>query len=180
MKTITLLCLIVIFTTIICNVSCNKKSSNPIPIVHVNCDSLVTDTSSTNDSAIVFMPNAFVPSSTIPMNRSIHPFVENISKLDFKIFDSLNNLVFETKSINVGWDGHSSYDNFNTNNKYYYGLQLITKSNHKIGVCGELYKLYCMPQYLLTNKVYLKLPDQLTPNGFAFETDDPALKGQCP
>ena len=154
-------------------------SCNPKPVVlpqtngPINCNGLITDTLGTNDSAKIYMPNAFTPNNDA-VNDGISPICKNISAIDFKIYDSTNNIVFQTTTINNNWlPPNASY----VNTQYYYRVQITTSSNHKIGFCGELYKLQCIPQ----SKTLLdyKFPDQYDPiSGNIYTTNENII--QCP
>jgi hypothetical protein len=172
MKIFSLVCLTVVATTIVCIVSCNKGTNNPTPIVHINCDSLVTDTAGTNDSAKVYMPSAYTPDGD-GINDVINPYCKNIKSFHCKVYDSLNVLVFESTNPVLNWRLN---DSIKTSNKYFYGIQVTTTSNHKIGLCGELYKLYCLPNNV--SAASLTFPDQFSGTGFQVQTRQVLKK--CP
>ncbi|MEP7164487.1 MAG: gliding motility-associated C-terminal domain-containing protein [Ferruginibacter sp.] len=145
-----------------------KKSEDSI--THVNCDGLVTDTPGTNDNAKIYMPNAFTPNGD-GLNDIIRPYTQNIASIEFTIYDENNAIVFTTNQLAQGWVTTAGP---NSSTKYYYKIQTITSANHKIGMCGDLYKLTCHPN----NAPTLYFEDQLTANGFTGATNE-ALQ-TCP
>lgn len=126
------------------------------PSALINCNGLITDTLGTGDDAKIFFPNALMT---------------NFNIVDITLYDTNNNILFHSvqDSIlmpNYQWSPIAS----NSLNKYYYRLQTITNSNHKIGICGELYQLTCKPSNLST----LFFPDQIDPSsGFSHITSNP-------
>jgi len=129
-----------------------------------NCNGLITDTLGTNDNAKINMPNAFSPNGD-GLNDMIIPNCLNVTSIDFTIYDQRNTVVFSTSQLNQGWGATLTSSNSST--KYYYKIQAITSANHKIGMCGDLYKLTCRP-----NNTTLYFPDQLTQNGFTNPTSE--------
>jgi gliding motility-associated-like protein len=141
--------------------SCSKTEDNTPP-VPVFCEGLVTDTAGTNDPARVYFPNAFTPNSD-GLNDVSKPVVSGISAISFTIYDLNSNVVFTTNQLNEGW--HTTIV-ANSSVQYYFKIQATTTSNHKIGFCGDLYKLSCKPASAPT----LYFEDQLTANGFTGTT----------
>ena len=149
--------------------NCKKSDKHAAP---VNCDGLITDTSGTNDNGKVYMPNAFTPNGD-GLNDAIKPLVQNIASIVFTVYDEANNVVFTSSVVGQGWVTSSTP---NSSIKYYYKIQAITASNHKIGKCGELYKLACYPAGV--SRSYFYFEDQLTPGGFTGITNETI--GNCP
>ena len=87
--------------------------------------------------------------------------------ISFTIYDENNSVVFTTNQVNQGWSTSSPT---NTATKYYYKVQVTTASNHKIGKCGELYKLSCIPAAIPIASLHFE--DQLTQNGFTGVTNE--------
>ena len=141
--------------------NCHKTDNNN-NITHINCDGLVTDTLGTNDNAKIYMPNAFTPNGD-GLNDIIRPYTQNVSSINFIIYDETNTVVFSTTQLAQGW---STTVNANSSTKYYYKIQVVTSANHHIGMCGDLYKLSCRPN----NAPVLYFEDQLTLNGFTGTT----------
>ncbi|MFP5042580.1 gliding motility-associated C-terminal domain-containing protein, partial [Parasediminibacterium sp. JCM 36343] len=147
--------------------SCSKSKTQAKTI---NCDGLITDTLSTNDSGRIYMPNAFTPNGD-GLNDIIYPFAWNINSIEFTIYDEDNNIVFTTTQLHNVWQ---PIPNPVVNTKYYYRIQATTTTNHKIGLCGDLYMLSCMPK----NAPVLYFEDQLSVNGFTVPTAE--VLGTCP
>lgn len=163
MKTVLLFAIVVIIGS-----GC-KKSDDPAPNI-TNCTGLITDTLGTNDNGRIYMPNAFTPNND-GLNEVIRPFTQNVTAIDFKIYDANYVAVFSTTQLGVGW---VTTVNANSSTKYYYRIQVTTSANHRIGQCGEVYKLSCRPN----NAPVFYFEDQLTLNGFTGNTNEVLLN--CP
>jgi gliding motility-associated-like protein len=160
---------ILLVLAVLLTVSCSKKNEGVRP---VNCDGLVTDTAGTGDNGRVFMPNAFTPNGD-GRNDIGRPHTTNIASIDFTIYDENNNVVFATTTLGQGWNTTIAAGSYA---KHYFRIQAITTSNHKIGMCGELYKLSCYPGSIPKGNFYFE--DQLTPFGFTGVTGE--TLGNCP
>lgn len=156
-------CTVIVFLLSNC-----KKSG----VYHINCDGLITDTARTNDDGRIYMPNAFTPNND-GLNDLSRPLTQNIASISFTIYDENNNMVFTSSVVGQGWATTAAS---NTSEKYYYKIQAITNANHKIGMCGELYKLTCYPRNMSKSNFYFE--DQLTPFGFTGTTSE--TLGNCP
>ena len=151
-----ILVLIIIFFT-----ACNKENDIIMPDI---CNGIITDTLGTNDSARIYMPNAFTPNGD-GLNDIIIPYYLNVLSIEFTIYDQKKAIVFSTNQLYQGWGSTSAGSN--TSTKYYYKIQAITSGNHKIRMCGDLYKLSCLP-----NNTTLYFLDQLTQTGFTNPTSE--------
>ncbi len=155
-------------------VSCGEETTVSPAVQPINCNGLITDTLGTGDEAKIFFPNAFTPNSD-GYNDNFQYIVVNIHTVDLTIYDTNNNILFHSIQDSLGMppDFHPkawSPTGSNSFQKYYYRLQAITTSNHKIGKCGEIYQLTCKPSNLPT----LFFPDQIDPSsGFSRMTSDP-------
>ena len=137
---------------------CNKSDTPATNPGH--CDGLITDTAGTGDNASIYMPNAFTPNGD-GLNDVARPFTQNVTALALTIYDESHNVVFTSTTLGQGWNTSSPV---NTSTKFYYKIQATTAGNHKIGKCGELYRLTCLP--VSTPGTVFYFEDQLTPNGF--------------
>src|SRR5688572_10766301 len=136
---------IVLIATLIIFQHCTKPNDVADPVIPINCNGLITDTLGTNDNAKIYMPNAFTPNGD-GLNDIIRPITFNVASIEFTIYDASNNVVFSTNQLMQGWAPITGY---NIAIKYYYKIQVITNANHKIGKCGELYRLTCRPANVL-------------------------------
>jgi gliding motility-associated-like protein len=69
------------------------------------CITIDTQVVKINKYIVIYVPNAFTPNDD-NLNDFLKPFMIGIKQLNyFKIFNRWGELVFETKSINPGWDG---------------------------------------------------------------------------
>jgi hypothetical protein len=152
---------IFILCTVLFLSSCTKSSERPAP---VNCNALITDTTGTGDTAKLFVPTAFSPNGDF-LNEIFRPIGFFISAIDVKVYDENNNIVFSTQTLGEGW--HPTVSS-NIYRKYYYRVQAATNSNHKIGSCGNLYIVNCLPAD--ANMFSFNFEDQLTQNGFTSPT----------
>ncbi len=153
--------------------NCTKKDKLATLINTNYCENLITDTLGTNDSARVFMPNAFSPNGDA-INDIIAPILINIAAIDFKIYDSSNNLVFSANDVYVAWNPSIKS---HTNNKYYYRIQAKTNSNHQIGLCGVFNSFFkCIPSNISSKG--LTFGDQYTASGLMYPSSEPLIN--CP
>jgi gliding motility-associated-like protein len=146
-----------------------KKSNNGDP---VNCNGLVTDTAGTGDIGRVFMPTAFTPNGD-GLNDVIRPLLQNISSIEFTIYDINYNIVFST---NIAGDGWITTSPGNSSTQYYFKVQVTTNANNKIGLCGQVFGLTCLPPGV--PQTNYRFEDQFTPNGFTGVTNENL--GTCP
>lgn len=155
--------------------NCTKKEKLNNPINANYCENLLTDTLGTNDSARVFMPNAFSPNGDA-INDYIAPILINIVAIDFKIYDSSNNLVFSTNDVYGRWTPSIKSQ---TNNKYYYRIQAKTNNNHQIGLCGVFNSFFkCIPSNVSSKG--LTFEDQYTASGLMYPTSEREPLTNCP
>lgn len=69
------------------------------------CTTVDTQVVKINKNIVIYVPNAFTPNDDA-RNDVLKPFMIGIKELVyFKIYNRWGELVFETKSINEGWDG---------------------------------------------------------------------------
>jgi len=143
--------------------SCNSTSDLP---THINCDGLITDTLGTGDNARIYMPTAFTPNND-GLNDISRPWAFNVMSIVFTIYDEGNNVVYTSTQLNLGgWNPPVTA----TSTKYYYKIQAVTMGNRRIGLCGDLNKLSCLPSGVLLNSFHFE--DQLTLTGFSGPTNE--------
>lgn len=69
------------------------------------CITVDTQVVKINKSIVIYVPNAFTPNSD-SRNDVLKPFMIGIKELVyFKIFNRWGEMIYETKSMNEGWDG---------------------------------------------------------------------------
>ncbi|MBC7946524.1 MAG: hypothetical protein H7Y42_01495 [Chitinophagaceae bacterium] len=107
------------------------------------------------------------------MNDASRPILQNISSIQFSIYDQNSTQVFTTSTIGQGWNTTLTVGSAV---KYYYRIQATTNSGRKIGTCGEVYKLSCFPTSPQSSQ--FRFEDQLTPFGFTVVTNESL--GNCP
>ena len=147
-------------------VTCKKDDDSSGDVAIGNCDGLVTDTAGTNEQAYVVMANAFTPNGD-GTNDGYSPICNNIASYDFKIYDAGNQVVFATTTFGQAWAPAAQYT---ANQTFYYRVQAVTKENHRIGVCGDVRLLTCLPPDSLA---YIYFADQCAPDGhFSLPTAD--------
>lgn len=133
---------------------------------HSNCDGLLTDTLGTNDPGQVYMPNAFSPNGD-GLNDVSRPFTQQITSIEFTIYDENENVIFTTSQLGQGWVPVAGPG---TSTKYYFRIQATTTANRHIGLCGNVYALTCFPSSFPAS--IFKFEDQLTPSGFTGVTHE--------
>ncbi len=142
-----------------------SKSDDGNNIAEDPCVNLITDTLGTNDPARIFVPTAFTPNED-GLNETRKPILYDIASFEYILYD-MNyrklSTVVDTNRIFVFPTTYSL-----TAVKYYYRIQGVTNSGNRIGHCGEIYKLTCLPVGKPAS--YFKFADQLTNNGFTGTT----------
>ena len=139
-------------------------SKSYVPLVRINCDSLVTDTLGTGDSGRIYIPNAFTPNGD-GLNEIFVPYTQNIDSIKFTIYDENNAVLFTTNILGNGW---SPLPSSLPVKRYYYKIQATTNNNKKIGVCGNVYALTCYT--INPPRSFYYFEDMLTANGFTGPT----------
>jgi gliding motility-associated-like protein len=77
------------------------------------------------------VPNAFSPNGD-GANDVLYVKGQDIKNMDFKVFNRWGELVFESNSINIGWDG--SYKGVQQEMEVYVWTLSATFSNGKVAV----------------------------------------------
>lgn len=82
----------------------------------------------------VMVPNAFTPDGS--KNQMFKPYFRGIASMEFYIFNTWGELIYESKSIeDAGWDGTLN-GTPTPNGNYVYRLSLITRSGEKVDKSG--------------------------------------------
>jgi len=145
-------------------VLCSKHSAPRL----THCDNLVTDPV-LNDGSFVAVPNAFTPNGD-GINDHFKTVTNKISKLKLTIFDNKNNSLFSTQNLGEGWNPGSALQ---AGTKFYYRVEAEAQSGRKIGLCGELLYLSCIPKNV--DRAKLNFQDQVDSFGnFSVPTAEPA------
>lgn len=94
------------------------------------CNSTISHILKVVPSCNIEMPNAFTPNND-GLNDFLYPFnVSHINELDFKVFNRLGQIVFQSNHGNIKWDG--KYKGFEQpDGTYIWTLQFIIRTNGK-------------------------------------------------
>ncbi|HMG83197.1 MAG TPA: hypothetical protein VK559_09200 [Ferruginibacter sp.] len=160
----------IVILAMIVLISCQKNTGS-VPFSQ-HCDALITDTAGTNDSGRIYMPTAFTPNGD-GLNDFCRPYGQNLDSITFTIYNANNVVVFSTTEFYQGW---APTVTSNTDVKFHYTIQAITTANRKIGVCGDVYELTCLPAGTSVNSFLFE--DQITPNGFDVPSSE--ILSTCP
>lgn len=102
----------------------------------------------TNDSiSNIILPNVFTPNFD-SINDVFKPYLDEITELDFSIFNRYGNLIFETTRLHGFWDGRTTSGVPCTDGTYFCVLNAT-------GIDGKKYKEKTFVQ-LFTNGFYNK------------------------
>ena len=142
---------------------CSRDSNNPITI---HCDNLQNDTRPPSDEAIIYVANAITPNGD-GLNDQFSPFLIDVQSATIKIYSENSNLLLETTDFSVNWPVSNQSEDYVA---YYYRIEGITDAGNKIGVCGKIHSLICIPSSINANQ--LSFSDQLTPLGFTGPTSE--------
>ncbi len=95
------------------------------------CSEIAYQTVIIDPTFSIFIPNAFTPNSN-QSNDYFLPIVKNVAEYDFSIYNRLGERVFNTKDINIGWNGKPYNDGkFSEAGVYIYAI-VITDTNGKV------------------------------------------------
>jgi gliding motility-associated-like protein len=146
---------------------CKKDNSPRL----TNCDNLVNDPV-VNDGSYVAVPNAFTPNGD-GLNDEFRVIANKISKFKLTIHDNKNNIIFSTQNMSEGWNPGTALE---AGTKFYYRVEAEAQTGRKIGVCGEMLYLSCLPKN--TNIALLNFQDEIDAFGnFTSVTAEPQT--QC-
>ncbi len=118
------------------------KKENFKQVKSITCDNLINDAFAAGDDYYIKIPTAFTPNGD-GLNDRLAVFIKNISSAKLSIYDSRANLVFETADLTVQWDPATESVMGKT---YYYRIEATSSNNKKLGLCGEIHPLKCVPK----------------------------------
>jgi len=156
MKIFSFLFLMAVFASSTC-----KKSKSGPRLTH--CDNLVNETLSATDPSRIYMVTAFTPNGD-GLNDGFHPIVKNVQSVSWKVHDENNNVVFSSANSSDRFSPSA----FDRTKKFYYRIEAISAENKKIGICGEVTAIKCLPQGTLLRQYTFE--DQYTGNDFSLPT----------
>ena len=139
--------LFLIFPFILC-----KKGTNTKSVKAITCDGLANDILTGSDDCYIKLPTAFTPNGD-GLNDRFAIFFKNIKTSKLTVYDSHSDLIFQTEDLSQQWDPFSESV---TGKTYYFRIEAISTTNKRIGLCGEVYPLKCIPENINTNKYYFQ------------------------
>jgi hypothetical protein len=134
-----------------------KKNNDKKPLTH--CDNLINEIIPASDPGRVVVANAFTPNFD-GINDEFMPIAYSISSIQVSVYNKNGLLVFETTQPDHPWAPTLS----NKNEIFYFRVEAVTNNNTKIGLCGEVNALICIPKDKTKADFYFQ--DQATPFGF--------------
>ncbi len=153
----------VLLFTLILIASCKKDPfENDTP--DFVCAGIVNEASN-GDNSWIFMPNAFSPNND-NLNDTLLPACLNISTIKFTVYNKDGAVLFTTSQTGAGW----SPGPLSGAEKLYYRIEAVSTGGRKLGSCGYVYRLSCIPANM--SNTYLTFGDMLTLNGFTGVTKE--------
>ncbi|MFT3679578.1 MAG: gliding motility-associated C-terminal domain-containing protein [Ferruginibacter sp.] len=143
------------------------KPGYNLTLLNAPCSGLENDDISSSDNGRLFVVNAFTPNMD-GLNERFKVFGIDIETVDITVYNSDNTIVFHATALNTSWA--PAVIPQNTFGGYKYRVQAVTKNGNKIGVCGDLYIVSCLPPGFDRNRFHFE--DQLTQDGFTLATSD--------
>lgn len=165
-KSFAITLIILLFSFTLC-----KKENAFTKIKALTCDNLINDNITTADDCFIAAPNAFTPNGD-GLNDRFAIFSKNIKTFKLLIYDVKGNIVFQTEAISNQWDPFSDAV---TGKTFYYRIEATSNTNKRIGLCGEVYPLKCVPK----NNTTYYFQSQFNSTGF--DTSIPSVEPTiCP
>jgi CHU_C Type IX secretion signal domain len=130
-----------LMAVIVCCVACSKTEYYATSISYSHCKNLANDTLYSIDSAYFAIPNAFSPNRDT-INEKFEIKYGGLLSMTTTIYDSLNAIVYKSDSIGNFWSpwmGTLGYK------EYFYRVEALAKNGKRVGVCGSVFPLYCVP-----------------------------------
>lgn len=146
-----------------------EKDKTTIEPVTAHCQGLET-LIKPGDNAEILVPSAFTPNSD-GLNDIFMPIILNVQSYSLKIYDSTSTLVHHSTQLSTGW----APSNITKYQKFYYGIQVTTTNGSKVGKCGEVFALKCIPGG--SNPATFSFRDQFDGHAFTLPTSE--VLGVC-
>ena len=135
-----------------------------------HCASLSQDVLPPGDPARIYIASAFTPNGD-GINDYFRPQLNSIVSLEMKIYDKAGNNIYQTTVAE--WLPLFAPKGAEL---YYYRIEALTASGKRVGQCGEVYALECLPRGRGLGSYTFE--DQLTPSGFTGVTAE--VISNCP
>jgi len=118
--------------------SCSKKDKDKFI-----CD-LSDSTLPSDDSAVVFIPNAFSPNGD-GLNDQFGPRFRNIKSIAWSVYDDQNHQLYSTTDTGayVFWQGSGKVDKGMV--LYHYKVTAVSNQGNTFSQCGNFYSFTCIP-----------------------------------
>ena len=133
---LTLILLMTLLTCALCS-----KDENTNTAKSISCENLVNDPVTDSDSFYIYPVSAFTPNAD-GLNDRFWIYYSNIKSFKLTVYDENSNILFYTEDINKQWDPNSSSV---ISRAFFYRIEATSTTNKRIGKCGEVYPLNCVP-----------------------------------
>jgi gliding motility-associated-like protein len=154
---------IIVFLSLVMMSSCKKDSA---PSVH--CANLLNDLLPSSDSGALFIVSAFTPNGD-GINDGFRIFHKDIASISIKMYDKNSQVVFESSQLNAVWTPILGGKKFE---QYFFRIEAITQNNNRIGKCGVLYALSCIPSGMLQHSFTFEDQFDSQTGAFALATSE--------
>jgi hypothetical protein len=140
-----------------------EKNSGSATLTH--CDNLMNDPILPADNVIVSFPNAFSPNGD-GVNDIYLAQVSGFQSIVFTVTDDNNNVLYSSTQLAAGvrW----SVSSITSSQLCHYRFEGITNTNKKVGKCGDISVLFCLPKGASASSFVFLNPG------------DPVLNVNCP
>lgn len=115
-----------------------------------------------NDSARLFIPNAFTPNND-GINDGFGPLTYDITAIDFTVFDVSGTTVFHTTQVGQPWLPSTA----TAGAQYTYQVIATAVGGDQMSWCGSVYALPCIPAGIDRSRlIFGDQFDPATPEGY--------------